>query len=172
MRALVVYESMFGNTRAVAEAVASGVSSKMPIELFDVASAPVLFPDDFDLLVLGGPTHAFGMSRESTRQSAIEQGAPRAKAGLGIREWLETASPGASLRFAATFDTRVDKPRVPGSAARKAARQLKKMGLTLVVAPESFFVDGVAGPLLDGELDRARRWGEALTGVVAPLESV
>ena len=162
MLALVVFESMFGNTRTVAEAIAAGLSTRAEVKLFEVTTAPVLFPDDFDLLVVGGPTHAFGMSRESTRQSAVDQGAPRAKAEIGIREWIETISPGSRLRFAATFDTRIDRPRVPGSAARKAARRLRQMKLELVAPAESFFVDGTTGPLLEGELERAHRWGEAL----------
>jgi hypothetical protein len=66
----------------------------------------------------------------------------------------------------ATFDTRVGKVRhLPGSAAKSAAKALRKIGYTAVVPPESFWVADVAGPLLDGELDRARAWGEELAAV-------
>lgn len=170
MNALVVYESMFGNTRAVAEVVAAGLGSAATVSTFEVSTAPVLFTDDFDLLVVGGPTHAFGMSRESTRRSAVEQGAPPARAKVGIREWMEQIQLGPRLRLGATFDTRIDHPRVPGSAARKAARRLQREGLELAAPPESFFVTEVSGPLLEGELDRARRWGKSLTTRTRKLE--
>lgn len=170
MNALVVYESMFGNTRAVAEAVAAGLGSSTTVSIFEVSTAPVLFTDDFDLLVVGGPTHAFGMSRESTRRSAVEQGAPAARAEVGIREWMERITPGARLRLGTAFDTRIDHPRVPGSAARKASRRLQRMGLELASPAESFFVSGVSGPLLEGELDRARKWGESLHTRARKLE--
>lgn len=60
---------MFGNTRAVAEAVAQGLGSAMTVELVEVSAAP-LESQDVDLLVVGGPTHAFGMSRPTTRSDA------------------------------------------------------------------------------------------------------
>lgn len=160
MRALLIYESMFGNTRAVAESIADGLGET--VDVFEARIAPLLFPDDFDLLVVGGPTHAFGMSRPSTRRSAVEEGAPPSQADVGIREWMESVSPGPGLRLGAAFDTRLDKPWIPGSAAHRASGRLRRMGLKLIAPPESFQVSGVSGPLLDGELARARRWGEDL----------
>ena len=75
MRALVVVESVFGNTRRIAEAVAEGLGQRAGARIVDVAVAartPDLL-DGIDLLVVGGPTHAFGMTRASTRRSAAEQ---------------------------------------------------------------------------------------------------
>jgi hypothetical protein len=162
-RALVVYESMFGNTRAVAEAVAEGLRSSGAADLVEVGSAPAAVPDDVDLLVVGGPTHAFGMSRPATRQSAAEQGADgEAAAHQGIREWLEAVQVRRGLAVAA-FDTRTDKRWVPGAAARSADRKLRRLGLRPVTAPEDFYVRDVAGPLVDGEVERARRWAAALS---------
>ena len=71
-RALVVYESMFGNTEAIAHAIAEGLSLQLAVELVEVSAAPTTLRD-VDLLVAGGPTHAFGLSRRSTRESAREQ---------------------------------------------------------------------------------------------------
>ncbi|GGO78394.1 flavodoxin family protein [Nonomuraea cavernae] len=164
MYALIVYESMYGNTGQVAQAVAEGLARAMRTEVVEVAAAPVSPPEEVALLVVGGPTHAFSMSRESTRRSAAEQARePLVSQGPGIREWL------AALRVArgtpvAAFDTRVAKPHLPGSAARAAAKRLRRLGLRLVAPAQSFFVTDSRGPLADGELDRARRWGETLAG--------
>ena len=74
MRALVVYESMFGNTKAVAYAVAKGVEKWVPVDVAEVSSAPTVLNEEISLLIVGGPTHAFGMSRESTRRDAATKG--------------------------------------------------------------------------------------------------
>jgi len=165
MRALVVYESMFGNTRAVAEAVAAGLAERLSVDVSDVGAAPATVSSDVALLVVGGPTHAFGLSRRSTRQSARDQGA-REQIEFGLREWLATLPAATRPAAAATFATRVAKPRVPGSAARSARKALRRSGYEPVLAVEDFWVAGTAGPLRDGEIDRARRWGAALAARV------
>lgn len=166
MRALVVYESMFGNTEAVAKAVADSLSEVLPAEVVEVGVAPTPLPDDVGLLVVGGPTHAFGMSRPATRKSAADQAeGALVSARVGIREWLRELDLPRKPQ-AATFDTRVKKRFLPGSAARGAARRLRRTGATLVLPPESFWVVGTPGPLQDGELDRARQWGARLAAAV------
>jgi hypothetical protein len=87
---------------------------------------------------------------------------------MGIREWLESLDAPATDAAFATFDTRVDHPRVPGSAAKKAAKRLRGMHLRQAADPQSFWVHGLEGPLVDGELDRARDWGRSLVKVVGP----
>lgn len=174
MGALVIYESMFGNTQAVARAVAEGLSSRMAVDLVEVGEAPVAVGDGTTLLVAGGPTHAFGLSRATTRQSAADQAtAPLVSRGIGLREWLDALAPGRAA--VATFDTRVRRPRVPGSAAHAAERRLRGLGFAVAAPAETFWVHGTPGPLLDGELDRARQWGEQLalrvTGDAAPARA-
>jgi flavodoxin len=71
----VVYESMFGNTKSVARAVADGLSERFDVDLRDVSQAPASDIGPVDLIVVGGPTHAFSLSRPATRASALEQGA-------------------------------------------------------------------------------------------------
>jgi hypothetical protein len=160
MSTMVVFESLWGNTRALAEAVAEGMSP--PATVVDVGEAPVPLPGEVDLLVVGGPTHAFSMSRASTRHDAEGKGAPAGHAARGIREWLGDL-PGSDSVDVATFDTRVGKVRhLPGSAAKAAGREVRRHHLGHLVATESFYVDDMAGPLLDGELERARAWGESL----------
>lgn len=160
MRALVVYESMFGNTQKIAEAIADGLAASMTVDVVEVGSAGTSL-DGVDLLVVGGPTHAFSMSRESTRKSATEHGSGTvvSKAG-GIREWIADLHAG-STPFA-TFDTKADKPHLPGSAAHAARRHLRHRGLRPFAAATSFYVTDMEGPLADGEEERARRWGEQL----------
>ena len=164
MKALVVFESMWGNTEQVAQAVAGGLESGVPVEVLDVSGD---VPDDLsgiDLLVVGGPTHAFSMSRQSTREDAVTKGAPAGHAKRGIREWLD-GLPKAELSVA-TFDTRVDKVRhLPGSAAKRAAKEVRRHHLGRVVDSESFYVADMEGPLLAGELERAEAWGHELVGI-------
>lgn len=163
MKALVVFESMFGNTETVAAAVAEGLSAVVPVELVEVGVAPAALADDVGLLVLGAPTHAFGLSRPRTREDAARQvDHPVVSQGAGLREWLDAFEPPARPVAVAVFDTRIDRPRVPGSAARAASRRLRRRELPHVGEPESFYVTGTEGPLLDGERRRARDWGERL----------
>jgi hypothetical protein len=164
MKALVMYESMFGNSERVAKAVADGLGEHLEVLLRDVTSSPGgEVPLGTDLLVVGGPTHALSMSRPGTREDAIRQGAGQGLASRGLREWLEGLNPDLHGLAGAAFDTRVSRVRrLPGSAARSAARVLRRHGVRMVALPESFFVDDVAGPLALDEVVRARAWGERL----------
>ena len=93
-RAMVVFESMFGNTEQVAGAVADGLQAEgVPTVVVEVATAPADLPPSVDLLVVGAPTHAFSLSRPKTRSEAVRQGADESKAAIGLREWLETVRP-------------------------------------------------------------------------------
>ena len=163
MRARVVYESMFGNTQAIAQAVADGLAESMSVELEEVGSAAADIGGNVDLLVVGGPTHAFGMSRERTRESAVVQAAGDVvSADEGLREWLGALTGGSRAIAAAAFDTRIDKPRMPGSAAHGAEKRLRRLGFRVLIPAASFYVTDTSGPLVDGERERARRWGELL----------
>ena len=175
MTALVVYESMFGSTKTVAEAIAEGLRASGPVRVVEVsilASAPgsTRLADDITLLVVGAPTHAFSLSRASTRQDAAKQ-APGGviTSGKGMREWLEALSlPTGGLPIAA-FDTKVAKPNLPGSAAKSAEKRLKGAGGRPVVPARSFKVQGKADGLLEGEVEAALEWGRALGGMRARL---
>ena len=166
--ALVIYESMFGNTKAVAEAVALGLASTFDVDLAECSHAAGRLPPDLVLLVVGAPTHAFGLSRESTRADARRQATSTDHPSEpGLREWLDGlpgagGSAGPTLMTAA-FDTKVSHPRLPGSAAHVAARRLKRLGHVQLVKPQTFFVDGARGPLVDGESGAAFEWGRELS---------
>ncbi len=172
MRALVVYESMYGNTHVVAGNVADGLRSTHEVTLVPVAGATADLVAGADLLVVGGPTHMHGLSSAATRRMAAQAAAKQASGlsldpdacGPGLRDWLKGIDAGAAL--AAAFDTRVNGvPAFTGHASRGVGKLLKRHGYRLIAAPESFLV-GPQNTLLDGEASRARRWGAAL-GVIA-----
>jgi len=166
LRALVVYESMFGNTEQVALAVVEGLSREnLLVEAHDVRDVPADATLDVDLLVVGAPTHAFSLSRPSTRADAVRQGAPNDRAELGLREWLANA-PGRPGLPVAVFDTRAAKARrLPMTAGRRAAKMAVRRGFRLLTKPAGFAVDDLKGPLEPRELERAERWGETIAGL-------
>ncbi len=166
MRALVVFESMFGNTKEIAEAIAGELGRIMETGCLEVGLAPVT-PEGFDLLIVGGPTHQFGLSRPDSREGAAsETEEPLISQGIGIREWIK-GLPNVTGTLAATFDTSIRKPNLPGSAARGAQKRLKRLGYRIVTAAEIFHVEGKTGPISDGELERAREWGTKVAALAA-----
>jgi hypothetical protein len=169
MRTVVVYESMFGNTELVARAVADSLASvRGTVEVINVDNAGRV--DEADLLIVGGPTHAYGMTRPGTRQEAQRQAKDGVRSTTGIREWLETLGAAPEGAAAAVFDTRLGKPRwLTGSAAKGVAKRLRQHGYQLVAPPESFIVEGTTpSKLREGELTRAREWAGALAVRTSP----
>ena len=167
MKALIVYESMFGNTARIAEAIAYGLRETMSVELLEVQDAPALPSEDVEVIVAGGPTQAFSMSRTPTRTDAVAQGATHGKVDFGLREWLEGIPAERHASSLVTFDTRVAKVRhLPGSAAKSAAKVGRKHGFATYASPQSFYVDDISGPLREGEIARATAWGRELGALV------
>ncbi|MFE7846331.1 flavodoxin family protein [Microbacterium sp. NPDC057407] len=163
MRALVVYESMFGNTAQIAQAVADGMADGEDVTITDVVDAPESIPPDVDLVVVGAPTHVFSLSRVGTRRKAARRGGAFTDVPEGVREWLEHL-PSSERRLAfAAFDTRVDDMALLPGAASHAATRLAKERSFDAAEPASFLVEGYEGPLVEGELERAREWGHGLT---------
>jgi menaquinone-dependent protoporphyrinogen IX oxidase len=173
MRALVVYESMYGNTHAIASNIADGLRSAYEVTLVPVAAATADLVGQADLLVVGGPTHMHGLSTSSSRQLAVKTAAKSAgepaldpdAPGPGLRGWLGDLAGRQAL--AAAFDTRlVGIPVFTGRASRSVSRLLKRHGYYLVMPAESFLI-GQQNVLVDGETSRARRWGAALGAAAA-----
>lgn len=166
-RAAIVYESMFGSTRRVAEAIADGLRPFASVTVMKVKDAPEAFPD-IDLLLIGAPTHVHSLSRPSTRVEAAKWGddperrltlEPDAE-GIGVREWLETCGD-VPARFAA-FDTRADMTELfSGSAAVAIDKRLRRLGSHRLLAKHSFLVDKDS-VLESGQLDDAREWGRTI----------
>lgn len=167
MKALVVYESMFGSTQKVAEAIGQALSQHGTVRVVEVGSLLAeeggrVVPHDVDLVVVGGPTHTFGMSRASTRAEAVRKHGAVISTGGGVREWLDGVRlpPGVA---AAAFDTRVGTMRLAGGAAAKGIdKWLQRLGARTVSGPTSFLVQGMTGGLLDGQLAKASQWGNTL----------
>jgi hypothetical protein len=168
MRALVVYESMYGNTRVIASNIADGLRADYEVTLVPVAGATAELVAGADLLVVGAPTHMHGLSSAASRQQAAQAAAKDGSrlrldpdaGGPGMQDWLRDL--GHRDGFAAVFDTRVNGLAVfTGRAGRRIAKLLKRHGYQLVAGPESFLVCS-HNALLDSEASCARRWGMTL----------
>jgi flavodoxin len=147
MKAYIVYDSSYGNTKSVAEAIADRLRQ------FEAAavSVPDFDPGGLaagDLLVLGSPINGW---RPTARVAAL-----LARLGTGKLRGVS----------AAAFDTRV-RFFIHGDAAGKMTRQLKEGGARIISGPAQFYVQGTEGPLRSGELDKARAWADTLASKVS-----
>lgn len=159
MKIVVVYESLYGNTKTIAEAIAEGLHDAGEVMLGSIDEIRPGDVLDAALLVAGGPTHIHGMvsgrSRDAARKDE-KHGPPLPSTDL-LRGWLGALQPGDAP--AAAFDTRIGKPAwLTGSAAKKIGRLLADSGHPILDV-ESFLVEGTDGPLVSGEIGRARAWG-------------
>ncbi|MGW7456268.1 flavodoxin family protein [Streptomyces sp. NPDC054797] len=178
MRVVIVCESLFGNTRQVAEAIGAGVQQSRPdaeVDCVRVDEADQARVGSADLLIVGGPTHMRGMTsglsrkiglQSEKKQAEAEPEKPRHEAeedveGPGLRDWFHELLRTRGDVPAAAFDTRGDF-RFAGGAAPAIARRLRVHGYRLVAEPEGFITEDAEGPLREGELDRAKAWGTAL----------
>lgn len=189
MQITIVYESMFGNTHQVAQAIRDGVRDAAPdadVECVPVGDASPELIKSTDLLVVGGPTHIRGMTSGFSRKMGIS-GEQKAEAkgeaphdlepdaeGPGLREWFD-GLPKVDGGQAAAFGTRVGSS-MAGGAARGIARRLRKHGYDLLKDPQGFVVEDAHGPLRAGEVERAKQWGAELvqartSSVTQPLTS-
>jgi hypothetical protein len=172
LRIMIVYESMFGSTRKVAEAVERGarsvVGNGVAVTLRRVGDIQPEEVMDVDVLVLGAPTHAHSMSRPDSRLEAAKWAAhPAQRLALepdalydGVREFVQTLHP-TDAAFVA-FDTRFDAPEIfTGSAAHAIRKRLVKKGLEALLPAQSFLVTKESR-LLDGETRRAEELGRKL----------
>ena len=177
MEIAVVFESMFGATHEVADAVAEGVAEAQPGATISCLRVGDADPDRVaaaDLVIVGGPTHMRGMSSGMSRSMAVKMeekkehdegqvighGLEPGAEGDGLRDWFHELPKGARGRRAAAFDTRGEGPMV-GGAAKGIAHRLESHGYELVTGPEGFIVEA-DGLLKAGERERARAWAAGL----------
>lgn len=168
MRAVVIYESMYGNTHVIADAIARGLRPAVEAAVIPVAEGAPELLDGAALVVAGGPTHIHGMSGERTRRAAAEA-AHKEGSGLtldahadgpGLRDWLGAL--GRIDGWGAAFDTRMAGPAaLTGRASKTIARLLEQHGLTRIAPAQSFLVTK-GNRLQPGEEDRAEQWGREL----------
>ena len=167
MSVLIVVESLFGNTMAVARAVAAGLTDRgADVTVLRCGEAPTEIPAEVSLLVTGAPTHNLHLPNRASRTQAAGRGAIEADAA-GLAEWIGSATPRRDLRVV-TFDTTTGGA-FTGSAAKAAAKLLRRRGFGAPEQGPGFIVTGTPGPLRDGEVERARTWGAGLlSGAEAP----
>lgn len=168
MKVLIVVESWFGNTRKIADAIARGVtgaSLHCDARVVSVEKASDALTDDIDLLVVAAPTHNMGLSSETSRSRAAEQGAVNPPT-TGIREWIAGLDDGGSRPSAITVDTSFQGGTLFGSASKATNRLLKGKGFAPVHKGESFLIGEGSNELVDGELRRAEHWGSKLPRLI------
>lgn len=144
MKALIVYDSLYGNTEKIAQAIGDAVSGE--VKVVRVGEVDVSQLKGFDLLFVGAPTHG---------------GQPSPP----MREFLDKLqAPILEGTHVAAFDTRHSSKLtvIFGYAAGRIAKSLKKKGGTLLLSPEGFFVKGTEGPLKEGEIERAAGWAKEI----------
>ncbi|HNV10069.1 MAG TPA: hypothetical protein PKN27_01875 [Propionibacteriaceae bacterium] len=159
MKAVVVYESLWGNTAKVAHAIAAGLGPEVRALPTDEATGDAIA--GADLIVAGGPVFAFHLSSERTRESIRRNpGTTRAPdlSHQSLRSWME-ALPAGQGRCAG-FDTEVRGPF--GKGAPTIVDALEAKGYARLAEPLGFIVTDKEGPLKEGELERARAWGAEL----------
>jgi hypothetical protein len=175
MRAVVVYESLYGNTHEIADHVADGLRPVFETTVVHVDDATLELIQTADLLVVGGPTHVHGMTSRMSRSSAVEDAAKKPDLpplddhapGSGLREWFDGLPEGHATP-AAAFDTRFHGPELlTGAASHGIAKRLRKHGFRLLAEPESFLVDSKT-QLEEGEAERATAWAAGLAALLSP----
>jgi flavodoxin len=155
MKAWVVYDSVFGNTEKVAQAMGDALGAQAEVQTLRVGNAKPEHLAGLDVLIVGSPTRAF-------------------RATPAIAQWLKSL-PSNSLNGVqvAAFDTRIavedtnsallkGMVKLFGYAAKPIGSRLAQKGGNLALAPEGFYVKGSEGPLRDGELERAAHWARQL----------
>ena len=160
MRAVVVYESLWGNTAAIAAAIADGIGPEA--RALTTAQAVTAELDGVELIVAGAPVLGFRLPteemRDGARKSPGKAPSPPDLSHPSMRSWLDALPAGHGL--SAAFDTQVRGPF--GKAAPEIAERLERAGYRPIAKPVGFVVKGRFGPLREGELERARLWGQDL----------
>lgn len=168
MKAIVVYESLWGNTAAIARAIAEGIGPSA--RALSTAEATPEATAGADLIVAGAPVHSMGLPTEQSREMARTGsmgpgGAPPDLSHPMMRTWLSQLPKGQGC--SAAFDTRA-KGWYGRGAASKIAQALRAAGYRPIGKPQGFYVTGdrwkptTDGILQDGEVERARLWGAEL----------
>ena len=148
MKVLIIYDSVFGNTEQIAQAIGNALGSHEHVEVLRVGNVKPEQLTGLKLLIVGSPTQG---------------GRPTPAIQDFLNKVSEAAIRGINV---AAFDTRLSTRLVGifGYAAGRIADSLKRKGGTLIAPPEGFFVKGKGGPLKEGELERAADWAKQLIG--------
>ncbi|MDA3936971.1 MAG: flavodoxin [Actinomycetota bacterium] len=165
MKAVVVYESVWGNTATIARAIAEGIGNDT--RALNTSEATPQALAGVDLVVGGAPLMAFTLPTESSRKQIgadpKHRDNPPNLSNPSMRAWLKAL--GAGSGHGAGFETGFNWS--PGSAAKRLAKGLSSAGYKTAMPHERFLVTGTYGPLRDGEIERAREWGATIAGKIS-----
>jgi hypothetical protein len=166
MKAVVVYESLWGNTATIARAIAEGIGPDAEALTTDAASAHAIA--DADLIVAGAPVLGFSLPSdqmlENVARSERDAPTPPDLSHPSMRSWLDALPRGGA--HAAAFETRIWWS--PRGATGDIETRLNKAGYRTIAKAAKFVVKDKYGPLRDGEVERARRWGKQLAETIEP----
>jgi flavorubredoxin len=163
MIAVVVYESHWGNTAAIARAIAKGLGPDARALTTAEATAENLA--GAQLIVAGAPLMGFTLPTEGMLHNLHTEHSPTPPdlSHPSMRSWLDLLPPGRGA--AATFETRIWWS--PGSSAKAILHKLEELGYPAIAKPQRFVVEGKYGPLRAGEVERAEAWGAELAAQYA-----
>jgi len=160
MKAVVVYESLWGNTAAIARAIAEGTGPEA--RALSTAQATAEAIAGADLIVAGAPLIGFRLPTDGVRKNIGRDPKhaqrPPDLSLPSMRSWLATLPNGRGC--CAAFETRFKWS--PGSATGAIATGLQRAGYRRIAKDHPFIVKGTYGPLADGEVERAKAWGAEL----------
>lgn len=146
MKALIVYDSVYGNTEKIAGAIAEAIAASGEVKALRAGEANPSELESLDLLIVGSPTH--GGRPMSAVQDFLNKVTQQSLKGIKV----------------AAFDTRATSKfaKIFGNAAGRIAGHLTKKGGVLIASPEGFLVTGTKGPLKEEELERAAGWAKGI----------
>jgi flavodoxin len=156
MKAMVVYDSVFGNTGKIAQAIGNALGSQEDVEIVRVSDVKPKQLTGLTLLIVGSPTRQFSPTGATT--SLLKSIPKNGLKGVKVASFDTrfTVSEIEKVRILAFF------VRLFGYAAKPISDRLKKKGGELIIPPEGFFVEGIEGPLKEGELERAADWAKQI----------
>jgi flavodoxin len=160
VKALVIYDSAFGNTAQIAQVIGDALSHQGEVEIYKVDTVRPEQVDALDLLVVGSPTQGFRATAMIT--NFLKEATGRGLSGVRVAAFDTRLSAGDIK--SALLRTFVE---IGGYAAKRIAKQLERSGGELIVPPEGFLVEGKEGPLKAGERERAADWGKSIADKMA-----
>ena len=152
LKALVVYDSMYGNTEKIALSIGGAITGDVRVIHVNEANPPEL--ESVSLLIVGSPTQGFRPTKPV--QTLIKNLAGETLKDITVAAFdtrFAESDVGTALRLLI---------KMGGYAAPHIAKELKKKGVNLTVPPEGFIVKGKEGPLKEGELERAAAWAKGI----------
>jgi len=156
MKVLIVYDSVFGNTEKIAQVIGNAMGSQAEINILRVGNVKPEHLTGLDVLIVGSPTRGFKPTKAITNflKRIPKNGLKGVKvAAFDTRFTMSTIEESRVLPFFV---------RLFGYAAKPISDRLKKKGGELIIPPEGFFVEGVEGPLKEGEIERAASWAKEI----------